>query len=367
MTTALTLDRLKQAVETDAALRCRRILQPAGGPGDKVFPPTYEKGTYAKEDRVINKEKLPCVILDSVQSQANRMELALLQATRSKKEEKYKKDEKIKLPIVEVDFAEAGLPEVGIISSLETPHRIADAILRDSNLEGIPFPESCLGQRWIQSIPANATGLYEMCPTGLVFGLWFNPTGGPGNKGNRGTKFQRILTSEIVAVNIAFGSRGSIQADAVGIAKGTEIFRHKKTGTWSLEEQKGKDWEKIDPSKINHGAVPAPFSVEDHGGITMDYALQTVVISLPALRRLHFPLAEQNTPPDLEARTVLAALGLCGAVLSIEQGCDLRSRCLLIPESGEWELPSHLLLMVRVPRVFSLRRFKKLRVPIFPG
>jgi hypothetical protein len=25
-------------------------------------------------------------------------------------------------------------------------------------------------------------------------------------------------------------------------------------------------------------------------------------------------------------------------VLSIEQGCDLRSRCLLIPESGGWEI-----------------------------
>ena len=40
---------------------------------------------------------------------------------------------------------------------------------------------------------------------------------------------------------------------------------------------------------------------------------------------------------DDEARVVLAALGLCGVVLS--QGeLDLRSRCLLVPESAcEWE------------------------------
>ena len=46
----------------------------------KVFPPTYEGGKYATEDRIIGGQKLPCVLLDSVPSQANRMELALQDA-----------------------------------------------------------------------------------------------------------------------------------------------------------------------------------------------------------------------------------------------------------------------------------------------
>ena len=31
------------------AIRCITKLQPAGGVGDKLFPPTYDKGTYAWE------------------------------------------------------------------------------------------------------------------------------------------------------------------------------------------------------------------------------------------------------------------------------------------------------------------------------
>jgi len=55
--------------------------QPTGGLGDKVFPPTYEGGKYAMEKRIdpATGEERQCVLLDSVQSQANRMELALLE------------------------------------------------------------------------------------------------------------------------------------------------------------------------------------------------------------------------------------------------------------------------------------------------
>jgi CRISPR-associated protein Csb1 len=80
------LDMLKKAVAGGAvALRCIRRLQPAGAKGDKVFPPTYMGGKYAMEERVIEGKRVPCVLLDSVQSQANRMELALLEATRAGK------------------------------------------------------------------------------------------------------------------------------------------------------------------------------------------------------------------------------------------------------------------------------------------
>lgn len=48
----LTLAELQHAVKnTAAAFRCRTTLQPAGGPGDKVFPPTYAGAAYATELR----------------------------------------------------------------------------------------------------------------------------------------------------------------------------------------------------------------------------------------------------------------------------------------------------------------------------
>ena len=76
----LSLDHIRDALAGNAAaFSSVTDYQPAGGPGDKVFPPTYEGGSYATEPRYINGEEVPCVLLDSVQSQANRMEMALLE------------------------------------------------------------------------------------------------------------------------------------------------------------------------------------------------------------------------------------------------------------------------------------------------
>src|SRR5256885_4461132 len=76
----LSMDALREAVRKGAALRCRTCLQPDGGDGGKVFPPTYVGGVYAVEDRRIDGRVVRCVLLDSVQSQANRMEEVLQDA-----------------------------------------------------------------------------------------------------------------------------------------------------------------------------------------------------------------------------------------------------------------------------------------------
>jgi CRISPR-associated protein Csb1 len=69
---ALSLTVLKDAVSGAAAFRCRRRLQPAGGEGDKVFPPTFAGAVYAVEQRRVpgREQTVTCVLLDSVQSQA---------------------------------------------------------------------------------------------------------------------------------------------------------------------------------------------------------------------------------------------------------------------------------------------------------
>jgi CRISPR-associated protein Csb1 len=69
------------------------------------------------------------------------------------------------------------------------------------------------------------------------------------------------------------------------------------------------------------------------GGVTIDHAVQTTVLSLPAIRRLRFPVDGEETPErNNAARTVLAALGLVAIAHVQEQGYDLRSRCLLIAD-----------------------------------
>lgn len=66
----------------------------------------------------------------------------------------------------------------------------------------------------------------------------------------------------------------------------------------------------------------------------------TTVLSLPALRKLSFPVAGVTTESvDLACRTALAALAVCGATLARAEGLDLRSRCLLVPAPpGRWEI-----------------------------
>src|SRR6185437_3691608 len=117
-----------------AALRCVTHYQPAGGIGDKVFPPTYEGGQYATETRVLEGGELAeCVLLDSVQSQANRMELALLEAHRAKRTQ---------VPLLVARFDQDQLVKKFAVTSLEAPHRAADAIFRDSLCDGKIFRKS---------------------------------------------------------------------------------------------------------------------------------------------------------------------------------------------------------------------------------
>jgi CRISPR-associated protein Csb1 len=310
---------------TAAALRSRNPLQPAGGEGDKVFPPTYAGAVYATEDRMIDGAKVPCVLLDSVQAQANRMEDALQRAL----DDGLLKD--CPIPVLNVDFTGQGLvAEVQRVSSLEAPHRIADAILRDSLHDGQPFRKSTLGAKLDQASLQNATPLYELCPTALVFGLWDST----GPKGGLGAKFQRAVVSEIIGIGAEVGVKTSSRIDPLGMRAAAKIVK-KADGSYELAGEKTKD--AVSPSEVNHGNIPPDIS---KGGVTVNRAEQTIVISLPALRKLRFPVDGKTTPErDAAARTVLAALALVAAALAAESGFDLRSRCLLWPtQVMEWEL-----------------------------
>lgn len=414
--TTITLEWLRDAVSKGAALRSRTRMQPAGGRGTKVFPPTYAGAAYATEKRRLpeREEPVECVLLDSVQSQANRMEEALQEAVDR---------EQLSLPVVEVDFSpyfdeeKARLPEdqrgpmdlldpVGRISSLQAPHRIADAILRDSLHEGTLFRQSEAGKAIDRADVRNATPLLDLCPTALIFGMWDST----GPKGGLGAKFERALVAEIVGIDAVYGVKTSSRIDSLGIQKNAGPLYRQEDGRWTLDpsealdekkngkatgrkvlfkkDSKGKDVfhhpeqdaDKLPdqgrPSVANHGNVTPDIGWEKDsngnivwyrrkeredlaydpqkdmwrrpaaGGVTIDYAEQSVVLSLAALRRLRFPLDGQTWEPtdeqrerDLAARTVLAALALTAATLAAEGGLDLRSRCLLCPEEPmQWEL-----------------------------
>ncbi len=331
----LDLDRLRDIVAGKAAaFRCVTDYQPAGGPGDKVFPPTYEGGKYATEERIDPEtgEIRKCVLLDSVQSQANRMELALLEAHRAND---------VALPMLVTRFDQNELLKKFSVSSLEAPHRIADALFRDSLIDGVIFRKSETGQVLDAADIHNATGLFGLCPTALVFGLWDST----GPRGGLGAKFQRALVSEIVGYDAVAGVRTSSRIDPAQIMLGAgPLYKRKsesdETPTWTLSagDGKGKFKKTGRPSAAIHGNVTPGIT---DGGFTMSRARQTTTLSLAVLRRLRFPLdsaAESDSEVDLAARTVLAALGLAAGTLA-RGDVDLRSRCQLFAE-GEpvWQL-----------------------------
>ncbi len=324
----LNLDHIKEALSGNAAaFRSVTEYQPAGGPGDKIFPPTYERGSYATELRYIDGEEVNCVLLDSVQSQANRMELALLEEWESGK---------APLPVITVDFTGADLPKPFRVTSLDAPHRIADALLRDSELDGVMFRQSVTGKRLDTLDPRNGTALFELCPTALVFGMWDST----GPRGGLGVKFQRALVSEIVGFHAQQGKKTSSRLDPAQILRDAGPVYRTKDGDWTLEQAEAgeRNSRGVRPSEVNHGNIPPTIT---DGGFTISKAVQTTVLSLPALRRLRFPIngANPDSQADLAARTVLASLALFAAALVREQGADLRSRCLLYPTApAVWEL-----------------------------
>lgn len=336
----LSLDQLHDALAgRHAAIRRITRLQPIG---EKVFPPTYEGGEYAIEPRkkylngaVVEYET---VLLDSVQSQANRMEMALLRAYDA---------ERIQMPLVWVDFKKAGddpiLKEVGRVTALEAPHRICDAIFRDSMLNGKEFRNSPPGRALDSARATNATPLLELCPTALLFGFWDST----GPRGGLGAKLQRALVSEIVGYGSVAGKRASSRIDPLQIENNVEIFA-RAGGGWTMspdeaEKDRRGDSKKLRPSEVNHGNITPSFRNKDgklnHGGVTVEYAEQQTVLSLAALRRLRFPVGERAEPArDLAGQVLIAALGLAAMTLLDDDGYDLRSRCLLDGKPGPIEL-----------------------------
>lgn len=328
----MNLETLIKAIGSDAAIRRRQTLQPVGGKGDKIFPPTYPSDPrnappqHIFEKRRIGDGEAWCVLVDSVQSQANRLEESLLDAIHNGQQ----------IPHVVVDFSSAGLAGIAVLTSLDAPHRVYDAILRDSlTEEGKPFMESDVGQQLAKAGLQNASALLEISPNALLFGAWHST----GQGGGLGAKFARCLTSEIVAVDVpaeeivdrrtgeitvqTAGRRTGSRIDPLGVVNKVKVY--KGSEGWDIDKNKvGKNAKESRPSEINHGNIPP--SVQPLG-ITCDHLEHSFVLSFAALRRLRFG---GNAEKDSAGRAMLAALGLLALTEQDARGYALRSRCDLV-------------------------------------
>ncbi len=288
------------------------LLQPVAGAGAKVFPATHLKGVYAEEMRNVVDEsggfrKSKAVLVDSVQSQANRLEQVLLEATATGE---------VPLPMFSL--------QVGghTVTSFDAPHRIYDAFFWDATLGGQSFRDSKIGRSLVEARPQSAQAIFRYAPTALLFGAWDSRAGGL-----RGARFARALESEIVAIDAEVGVRTQSRICPIGI-KSVAAYAA-MAGGYTLRENEASRDSKNNPEQVQitafgHSNIPPTVT---QGGITATRILQTSIISLTQLRQLRF--GEESS--SNAARATLASIGLFALARQCESGYALRSRCQLIP------------------------------------
>ena len=238
----MNLNELTEAVKGGAAaIRIITRLEPVGHKRDKVFPPTYAGGEYALEKRYPaaaanvptdangaqskgDESPVQAVLLHSVAGQANLLEEALKAAIVEGRVSG--------VPVLKVSFDSTAAGEYlrEPITVLDAPHRVFDAIFRDSevpaanNKPAVGFSETDAGEEIAKASLANATPLYEWSPTSLLFGCWNSANDKVPGKIKGNLKFARAIVSEIVGYEIEQGVRVGGKGDPAGIT-GQAIYR----------------------------------------------------------------------------------------------------------------------------------------------
>jgi CRISPR-associated protein Csb1 len=304
------------AVADASALRLVVNLKLANADG-LVYPPTYDQGQHIFRPAWIAGKERDAVLLDSVQSQANRVELAVLDAYRRKRFE---------YPDIEL-VIKAGTGEERY-SVLELSHRVYDAALRMSSIDGLSFAKSEIGKAIFSARTDRASQLYKHAPITLTLGGWDSHGGG----GPLVAKLPRLLTSEIVGLDAKPVTRAAVKADPMDIRKDAgPLYKSKNSDRGyetdkKLAAEKGKEYK---PSEIGLGSVP---SLSERGAVITE-AVQTSVVSCAAARRLRFESEDTayEDARDRSGQTVIVALGLFGLLAQMDSGYYLRSGCDLIP------------------------------------
>jgi CRISPR-associated protein Csb1 len=301
-----------------AGLRIVATYEPAGGPGSRVFPPTYPQARpdavkYLIESRRVDGIERDDVVLDGTASQANRAEEALLRARRSGEAE---------IPLLELHHdGEAPL----VLTSLEFPHRYADAYLRDSEIDGVAFDKTDLGRSFRAASLVDARALFSQDPGSLVFGAWDS------HRKGRQQKFPRIYSSEVIGWDPVLAKRSAGRMDPLNLTGAVKPGKDGSDREFVAASQKVKG-ERL--SEIGHGNV-APNA--QHGGVTISSAQRMATVSFAALDRIGF--GDAPRPAAVAARAALAAYALLADRLAFAApSLWLRSDCelVLMTERVEW-------------------------------
>jgi CRISPR-associated protein Csb1 len=258
----LTYQVLTELVRDAQALSFLAHLESSDG-SSRVVPPTYAPERNGDPPRYLTTETGE-VRLDSPQSFANRLEEAIANAGLT--------------PSFDI-VAPGGTV---IVNSRQLPHRVFDAAMRDSNLDGQPFFKSPLGSLLRAARPADATALYRHAPETLLFGVWDSHSGG----GNQVIRLARAISARVYGTGVRKRPGAAQKSDPLNITKDAGGVYLDANGQLTVDpEQSVKDKNgKVQPSKISkrgHGSVPVKDAKD---GVDVDDFLLQGAIHLGVLR-----------------------------------------------------------------------------------
>ena len=311
----------------DDGLRIDTELQPLAGPGGPVKPAVYEGGTYQMDRRWASpRDEKPTavIVIDNVPSQANRLEEALRRHR-----------EAARIPELVLDLSEVGSLPAHLprrISSLEFPHRNADAYLRDAQLDGTDFTRTDLGRAIFEATPQMCGPLVAWFPQALLYGFWQSHLG----KKRQNTKHARAWVSEIVGWSPAAKDTKvlGLKGDALNLSTDQAITSNPDDRmSWDIgkvEKVEGGKKDKL--SEIGHGQVPFMGEEATAAAVSFARVSQRVTVSFAQLRRITLG-PDHSADADTAARALLVALGLHAHVLAFGRGFALRSGAELRPET----------------------------------
>ena len=285
------------------ALHLRQKLLPVEGEGGVIFPPTYADIGY-NIDTLSDGTKMATI--DSVGSQANRMEPMFKSTGKNEKGEELN-PLAVLVPQIEIEYAPGKR-----VSILDVGHRLGDALIRSSGLK-----DEAQAAFKVLLDSGNAQLIAKLAPTSLVFGVW--------DSRDTQAKLPRLVQSVIRAWGVDELTRAAQYNPPIDYSA-LEVFS---------DEEKAK--QEGDPKSplAKRGFVHVPSGASPGGIVCRNGIERHITINLIALRRLQ---AERSKKDDtVKLRHYLLGLSLVAATAPLDG--FLRQGCLLVPATAaSWQV-----------------------------
>ena len=311
----------------DDGIRIDTELVPLGGVGAPVKPAVYATGMFQHDRRWGSREDdepVEVIVIDNVPSQANRLEEALRVHRAA-----------LSLPEFLLDFDGLPLPShlPTRLSSLQFPHRNADAYLRDAVLGNEDFIKSELGQAIFGATAQTCGPLVAWFPQSLLYGFWQSHLG----KKRHNAKHARAWVSEIVGWQPAATETPvqGLKGDPLNLTVDAAVTSNPDDrSVWHVGKNgdvPGGKAERL--AGIGHGRVPVSGDSAP-GAVSFARVTQRAMLSLAQLRRVRLGNGAGEAA-DAALRALLVALGLHAHQLAFGHGFALRSGAELRPGNTE--------------------------------